>query len=407
MTVRLSPPVRRLILGTTLSSFGTGLTLPFTLILLHEVRGISLPVTGALLALPGIVGLAAVPVSGALVDRVGPRAVLRGAMLFQAAANLVLGMAETVPVAAVALVLLGLGLGPSFPASSALLAGLTDGREQQSRAFGLQFTLLNASIGTAALLGALVVDVERPMTFVWLYVGNAVSCLVFALIVPPARVRPAVEDEEQASYREVLADPVFRRVCLVSLLLALTGYAALDGGLAAYARVVGDISPSVIAIVFTVNTVVIVGGQLLVVRLLRGRRRSTALAGAGAVWALAWLTLGSLAVLPPGGARVAAALAFGAVFALGETLMAPTLGPLVNALATDRLRGRYNALQGATFSIAFVLMPALSGALIGFGLSALWLLLLVSGCAAVAVLARSLRTGLSDEQDGVAVAVPA
>jgi len=52
--------------------------------------------------------------------------------------------------------------------------------------------------------------------------------------------------------------------------------------------------------------------------------------------------------------RTRVVLVFGGLFGLGEMLLAPTLSPLVNALATDRLRGRYNALSGATFSIAFV-----------------------------------------------------
>lgn len=80
----LPPTMTRLLIGLALSSLGTGLTLPFTLILLHEVRGIALQTTGLLLAVPAVVGLAAVPVSGALVDRVGPRLVLRVALLLQA-----------------------------------------------------------------------------------------------------------------------------------------------------------------------------------------------------------------------------------------------------------------------------------------------------------------------------------
>ena len=117
--------------------------------------------------------------------------------------------------------------------------------------------------------------------------------------------------------------------------------------------------------------------------------------------------LGSLGVLPSGTPRVVAALLFGAVFGLGETLMAPTMGPLVNALATDRLRGRYNALSGATFSVAFVIAPGIAGALIGFGFATVWLALLVLGCVGVAVVARRLPRRLTDEQDGLAALVAA
>ncbi|MCU1691727.1 MAG: transporter [Frankiales bacterium] len=401
MRAPLPPAVRRLVAGVAVSSFGTGLTLPFTLILLHEVRGIALPTVGLLLAVPGVVGLLAVPVSGALIDRLGPRAVLRCALASQAAGNLLLAFATTPARALPAVVLVGLGLGPSFPAGNALLSGLVGETAGAARAFGVQFTVLNASIGLGGLAAATVVDVDRPTTFVVLYVANAAACLVYAGVLPrPAARRVPEVHEEQPSYREVLRDPVFRRVCAVSLLFALTGYSALDGGVPAYARVVGSVSPRTVALLFVVNTAVIVLGQLTVLRLLRDVRRSAALAGAALVWALAWALLLAVPGLPPAG-RVAAVLAYGGVFGLGETLMAPVLSPLVNALATDRLRGRYNATQGATFSVAFVLGPAVAGLLVGNGLGRVWVGALVVGSLASAVLALRLRRRLTPEQEGV------
>ncbi|HVE74748.1 MAG TPA: MFS transporter [Mycobacteriales bacterium] len=395
--------VRRLITGVAISALGTGLTLPYTLIFLHEVRGIALPTTGLLLAIPGVISLFSVPAAGALIDRFGPRAVLRATMALQAAANVVLAFAETPTEAVPALLLLGFGLGPSFPAAGALMSSLVSGPELQARAFGLQFTILNACIGIGGLTGAAIIDIDRPLTFVVLYLGNAASCLAYAALVPPAPASAPVPDEVEVappSYREVLSDPVFRRVCLVSLLFALTGYAALDGGFPAFARVVGEVPPQVIGLAFAANTALITAGQLLVLRLIKGRRRSLALAGAALLWALSWALLGLVAGLSAVGG-VIVVLAFACVFGLGETLMAPCLGPLVNALATDRLRGRYNAMSGATFSIAFVVGPALAGVLIGTGLGLLWLGLLVAGALGAARLAWGLRSRLTDEQDGL------
>ena len=399
---RLPGPVRRLIAGVGVSSVGTGLTIPFTLILLSEVRDIPLRTTGLLLAVPGVVGLAAVPASGALIDRVGPRRVLRAGLVLQSAGNALLAVATTPLRALVGLVLLGIGLGPSFPALSSLVSSLVPEPAVQQRAFAVQFTVLNACIGLGGIAGATLVDVERPGTFVALYLANAATFLIYALAVP----RPARGGRHQRAagpspaYREVLADRTFLRVCLTSLLFAFTGYAALDAGLPAFARVVGGVSPSVIALVFVVNTALIVLGQLLVVRLLAGRRRSSALAGAALAWALSWGVLALVPVLPPGG-RVAVVLLFGALFGVGEILLAPTFSPLVNALATDRLRGRYNALSSACYSIAFVVSPAVSALLISHGLALLWLGLLVAGCAGSALLAFGLRRRLTPAQDGL------
>ena len=400
----LPAAVRRLIVGVTVFSFGTGLTLPFTLVLLTEVRGIPLSTVGLLLAVPGAVGLAAVPVSGVLIDRLGPAAVLRTCVVLQAAGSLLLGLARSPGQALPALLLVGLGLGPSFPAGSALLSGMI-GAAEQARAFGIQFTLLNAAIGVGGTVGALTVDVHRPATFVALYAGNAVACLVYAVLVPRGRgpVHRSAADQSPPSYREVLGDPVFRRVCLLSLLLAVTGYAALDSGLPAYSRVVGHVPPSTLGLVFAVNTTIIVAGQLAVLRLIGHWRRTRALATAGVIWALSWALLLLLPGLH-GAAGVALVLGFGGIFGLGEIFLAPALQPLVNAVATDRLRGRYNALSQSTFSIAFVASPALSAGLIAQGYGRVWLLLLVAGTAAVVFVALRLRSRLTDVQDGVVVA---
>lgn len=400
-TIPLPRPARRFIGTVAVASFGTGLTLPFTLILLHEVRGIDLSTVGLLLTVPGIVGLAAVPVSGAFVDRLGPRVVLRVVLALQATGSVLLAFATTPATVLPALVVLGLGIGPSFPTANALLSSLVQGSGSQARAFAVQFTALNAALGLGGLAASAIVDVSRPLTFEVLYLGNALACALQAVALPPAgRLVPREHGGPQPSYREVLADPVFRRVCGLALLLALTGYAALDAGLPAYARVVGHVAPSQVALVFAVNTVVIVAGQLLVLRLLRNARRSTSLAVAALLWGASWALLGLVPGLSSSG-RLAVVLAFGGLFGLGETFMAPALQPMVNALATDRLRGRYTAMSTGTFQIAFVVSPAIAAVTIANGLGSAWLAGIVVLCLVCAVTARGLRHRLTPEQDGV------
>lgn len=403
-SVRALPvAARRLVVGVTVSSVGTGLTLPFTFVLLSEVRGVPVRTAGLLLAVPGVVGLLAVPVGGALIDRLGPGAVLRACLLLQGAASALLGTATSAARAVPALALLGLGLGPSFPAGGALLTALV-GAGDQARAFGLQFTLLNAGVGVGGLVAAGVVDVRRPATFVALYVANAVTCAAYAALVPagPPRTAAPPGGVDRPTYREVLRDPVFRRVCLVALLLAVTGYAALDGGLPPYARVVGHVAPATLGLLFAVNTAVIVTGQLLVLRAVRHWRRTRALAAAATVWAASWALL-LLVPLVPGAGASALVLVFGGVFGAGETFLAPALQPLVNALATDRLRGRYNALSQSAFSVAFVVSPAVATWFVAAGLGLLWVALLVLAALVAAAVAARLRGSLTDRQDGLPV----
>ena len=401
MATPLPPAARRFVATVVVSRLGTGLTLPFTLIYLHEVRGMALPTVGILMAVPGVIGLVAVPISGAVVDRVGPRQVLIACQSLQAVAATMLAFA-TSPVAAFpAMLLMGIGLGPTFPASAALLSGLVQGPEQVQRAFGIQFTALNAAIGTGSLVGSLVVDVDRPRTFVALFLANGATALVQALFLPQGRRPPPREEgTEDPSYREALADPLLRKLCVVSFLLAITGYAALDSGLPAFARVEGGVSPSAIGSVFVVNTVTIVSLQLLLLRWLRGRRRSSALALTAGLWACSWALL-VLVSVGSSASRLVVLLAFGGLFGVGEMFMAPTLQPMINSISSERLRGRYNALSALMFSIGFVIAPAISGALIGHGLGRAWLVGMVASAGVATLICLRLRAAVTDEQDGL------
>jgi MFS family permease len=141
--LRLPTPELRLVLCNAVSAFGTGLTLPLLLIYLHRVRHIELATTGLLLAVPGVVGLVAVPVSGVLMDRIGARRVLAAAMVLLAVAQVALAFVHTAAWAVPVLVQQGMALGPTFPAYNRLIANLTSGETQQ-RAFAVNFTVLNA-----------------------------------------------------------------------------------------------------------------------------------------------------------------------------------------------------------------------------------------------------------------------
>ena len=408
-TNRLPAAARLLIAGDAANALGNGLVLPLTLIYLHQVRGIVLPVVGALMALSAGVGLVAVPLAGVLLDRLGARPVLVTVLCGQAVAYTGLAWAHSVATAVPVMLVLGASMAPFFPAFTMMLAGISPQPHLQQRAFALNFTVLNAGIGVGGAIGAAVANVHHPGTFQLLFLADALCGLVFAVLLfalPNARA-PRQPREARAGYRDVLAQRGLRTVMIATLVLAFTGYAALDSGLPAYATVEAHVSVHIVALAITVNTAVIVAAQLVVLRLIRVLRRSRALAAVGLVWGTAWAVFG-LAALPGSAAlRITCVFAFAGLFGLGETFMAPTVGPLVNSLAEERVRGRANALSSVTYSMAFVVSPAISTGLIAAGLSALWLGLLCLGCLGTALLGIRLGRQLTPGQDRVEPAAEA
>ena len=96
------------------------------------------------------------------------------------------------------------------------------------------------------------------------------------------------------------------------------------------------------------------------------------------------------------------------MFALGETLLQPTIPALVNDLAPDHLRGRYNALSSGAFQLAAVIAPAVSGLLIGRALGEVYIGLLVVGSLVCGVIAIGRLEGQLDPRvNGVDVPLDA
>jgi MFS family permease len=71
-----------------------------------------------------------------------------------------------------------------------------------------------------------------------------------------------------------------------------------------------------------------------------------------------------------------------ALFGLGETMLAPALAPLVNDLAPDDLRGRYNGASAVACTTGFMVGPAVAGAALATGFADA----LVVGLAVVCIL---------------------
>ena len=139
------------------------------------------------------------------------------------------------------------------------------------------------------------------------------------------------------------------------------GYGQMEAGFPAFARQVSDVSTGVIGFAFAINTAVIVGLQFFVLRRISGRRRTRVLIVMVALWAVAWVVLGLTGLVSGTVAASAGVLLFHALFALGETLLQPTIPAITNDMAPDHLRGRYNAVNAGAFQAGTILGPVVAG----------------------------------------------
>jgi MFS family permease len=398
---RLPRAARVLLGGDALCGVGTGLTWPFLIVYLHHVRGIALAEAGLVVTLVALASLVANPLAGALCDRLGARRVLVAGLLIAAAGSLCWTQVRSPASAALAALVFGAGTGTMLPAADAALADSVP-RGERSRVFALRHALLNSGLGTGSVLAALILASDTPARFELVYLLDAVSYAGFALlallVAPSATAAPAPAQRREAAarrggYHELARDRALLGLCAISMLFVAAGFAQYYAAFPTYAAARG-VDARTLALLFAANTLTVICAQLPVLRLASGRRRSRLLALAGLLVATAWVL-----ALAAGGADPAStrALLVGWMMLLGlaETLVSPALAPLVNELAREELRGRYNAAQNLAWTSGMLAGPPLAAAAVAAGHAAALMTGFALACLAVSAGALRLERFLS------------
>ena len=395
---KLPRTIRLLLLGVLISGTGNGLVFSFLFIYLHQVRGIPAGIVGLISAYGAVVGLCLSPIFGSLIDHWGPKPVLMGSLVVSALGIGSMGYIHNIPSALVVTTITALGGAAMWPSQSAIAAELTT-PEQRPRYFGSQFAMMNLGMGLGGLVASLIVDTSHPQTFVNLYRGDGISFLVYLFIVMSIRgvghrthAERKINSDRIDGWKSVLADKVFVKVWLISIGAVLCGYAQLEVGFTAFSSMIAKVQPSDIAWAFVANTLLIAVAQLWFVKKLANFDRTKSIAIAALLWAAAWVALAMAGIIRT--QALALIIICQVVFGFGEMVWSPIMPSIVNQLAPEHLRGRYNAASTSTWTIGTIMGPVIAGVLLGAHLQWWWIGGLVTGLIIVAIAA--LRLHLPD-----------
>jgi MFS family permease len=358
--------------GGLANMFGNGVIGPFLIIYLHNVRGISLGVAGLIVGANAAAALCSGFVGGALSDRLGPRAVLSGALVVMAVGFALFPLIRTPWHALLLNMLVGAGSGSFWPSQSTLLSALTPPARRHA-AFGQQRMTMNLGIALGGLVAGAIARTDRPGTFTFLFLLNAVTFIVFVAVLRLIRLPERIETHEQPGrYADVLRNRTFLAYVFLNVVFIGAGIAVMSELLPPFAKNTAHVSEPAIGVIWFVFSGVVALAQLPVVKLVEGRRRMRGLALMGVVWA------GTFLAVMAGGAWLTgtqAAIVFGiavGVFALGECLHGAIYAPLVVDLAEPRLLGRYMAFSSASWQIGWLIGPAAGGFVLQHEPLALW-----------------------------------
>ncbi|MEV7093955.1 MFS transporter [Amycolatopsis sp. NPDC051045] len=362
-----------------IDNFGSGLFLPLTLVYVTQVVGLPLAMAGTAVTLGAVGGLLVPPLAGRLVDRVGPRAVVVGAQLLQAAgagAYLLAGGAGAVVAAAV---LLSAGQQLFYSSLLVLIADVA-GDIPKDRPFAEVGMVRAASFGLGGLTaGALLTWLDSTGYRIVLAVDALTFFVAAAILVFFIRLARPHRQASQRSVR-VLRDRPYLALILFSGLFGLSlDFFLIGTPVFVLDRLHGPAwLPGALLALLTVLTSLC---STVALRLTARLTRIAAMRVGSALFS-AWCLVSLGVLLVPDGWRVGYLLVSTLVFAAGDLVFGPRSGALAEAAAPPVARGRYLAAYQYAFTVAQVIAPAV----VTLFAVADWLpWVLVGACAALAV----------------------
>lgn len=356
-----------------LSSLGTGMTLPFEMIYLHDVRGLSLTQASLAMAVSTGGAFCGNPLGGYLCDRLGSRITMTLGLLVEGCGVLALANASTFGYAMAAVGIAGVGGGASWPAQDAMIATVVPEGKRPS-AFSMRHAALNAGFAVGGIMAAMIAR-SGTDAIIMLFIIDAATFFLAATVIVFIDLPGLTTGQSAANdvklvvtrprYRTVLRDGTFLRLSLINFLLVAAGYAQLYSAVPVFLLDHG-FDPAVMGAFSAFNAVTVVAGQIIVLRYLKGVRRTSLIAILSTLWSVSWLLLITVVNLSDLAALITVVVV-AVVFAIGETLLPPSVPVLVNAIAPDDLRGRYNGLAASAFSLAAIIGTAIAGWVLDHG----------------------------------------
>ncbi|GAA1589267.1 MULTISPECIES: MFS transporter [Kribbella] len=342
----LSRAVWILIVARAVNKIGA-FTLPFLGVVLAVEFKASLTQTGVVLAVFGAATIPSRLLGGQLADRFGRRRTIVLGLVGCAVSQLWIALSHTLWSAVLATVLLGLAFEIYEPPSQAMIADVTE-PEDRPAAYGLY----SAALAAAGVLAGLLAAAISHWDLRWLFVADAITCLLCATLVAlalPADVRRDAPAEVDLVERSAVSPWRDRRLLLLlaSGTVFATIYMQLVIGLPLTLLEQG-LPKSGAGIILAVSAVTLIAAQ----RLLRLQNlddfRSIAIG----------YVLLATGLLASAFAHTLLVFVLAAVlWSLGDLFLLTRYLTQASGLAPDEARGRYLAIFGLSWGIATTIAP--------------------------------------------------
>jgi len=331
---------------------------PFFALYLTQKFDIGMSTVGILFAIFSLSGMVGSALGGALADRMGRKIVIIISLVLSSLSALGMGFAPTLAIFVAVVAIVGTLSSIGHPAHEAVVADLLP-PEKRAEGYGIIRVIFNLAVIIAPPIAGLLIS----RSYLTLFIVDAVISLIAATIVilalpetkPKAHAHAKLESMKQtfAGYGRVFKDTRFVAFIGVTVMMTLV-YMNMNSTLGVFMRDQHGMPALSFGSLLSLNAVIVVLFQFWVARRLEKYRPMLMMAAGSLLYAIGFAMYGFV----PTFALFAIAMI---IITIGEMIVSPFQQSMVASFAPEDMRGRYMAVSGLTWSIAFTIGPYFAG----------------------------------------------
>ena len=362
------PAFRTLMVATFVDNLGRFLLFPFFSLYITSRFNVGLKEVGILFAIFSVSSIVGSFIGGAITDKFGRKAMLLFGLVASAVSSLLMGIIDDLTVFYVLAGFVGLLSNAGGPAQQAMIADLLP-EKQLAEGYGVQRVVFNISASVGPALGGLLANIN----FIWLFVFDAVSSLITAVIVyyviPETKPEASEEEADQSlaqtmgGYGKVFTDRPFMLYVVISIIVTIV-YVQMNSTMPVFLFDQHSIPPAGYGTLLSMNALIVVFFQFWITRRVSGKAPLLMMALGTVFYAFGFGMFGF-------GSTFAFFVLAMIVITIGEMIIAPVGQALVARFSPEAMRGRYMAVFGFTWGISFAAGP-LMAAYVTEGLGPNW-----------------------------------
>ena len=371
-----------LVVITFIDRVGGAMLFPFFALYLTRKFGVGMTEVGVLFAVFSLSGFISSTFGGALTDRLGRKGIVIFGLIASSFSAVAMGLVDVFEAFFVLALTVGILGDIAGPAHHAMVADLLP-EEKRAQGYGMIRVAFNLSVTIGPAIGGLL----AARSYLALFIADAIISLITAVLVwrylPETKPQPKAGAPQESmagtfgGYFRVLRDLPFLLFMGACLLMALV-YMNMNTTLGVYLRDAHGIPESGYGYILSLNAAMVVLFLFGITRRIEKRPPLLMMAAGTALYAIGFAMYGFVS------AYVLFLLAM-VIITIGEMIVAPVGQALVAKFAPEEMRGRYMAVFGYSWGIAFAIGPYLAGMILdNFDPRFLWYASGIIGALAVA-----------------------